>query len=144
MQCTLCSFSKVRVIDSRSSGATIRRRRECTACGHRYTTYEIVESHHTEVIKMSGRKQQFDRDKLSCKIALACHKTGITPVQIEEVVESISDRLQGHSTITSKELGLHVLDSLRPLSTVAYTRFASVYHRCETAGDMVNILSRAV
>jgi len=112
-------------------------------CGYRYTTYEVAESIGTEVIKVSGTRQPFDRDKLSTKIALACHKTDIGPIQIEQVVDLISDRVQSQPTITSKELRQRVLQSLKPLSTMAYAHFSSVYHRAQTARDMVNILSRA-
>jgi transcriptional repressor NrdR len=145
MLCTRCNSDQVRVIDSRSSnqGTSIRRRRECVGCCYRYTTYEVAESIGTEVIKVSGTRQPFDRDKLSTKIALACHKTDIGPIQIEQVVDLISDRVQSQPTITSKELRQRVLQSLKPLSTMAYARFSSVYHRAQTARDMVNILSRA-
>ena len=119
------------MVDSRSvrDGAAVRRRRECTSCHNRYTTYEFVEATPVLVIKKDGRRQPYGRDRLQAGLMKACEKRPISREQIEELVDGIERTLlaDGRSEISSREIGEAVMDRLQDLDEVAYVRFASVY-----------------
>ncbi len=131
MRCPLCGYSESKVVDSRPSedGATIRRRRECLKCGHRFTTYERLADNPIMVIKADGSSETFDRQKLMRGLLMACAKRPITPEQINELIDSIENDLRNASKneIRSKDLGEMALVRLATLDDVAYVRFASVY-----------------
>jgi len=129
------------VIDSRASreGSTIRRRRECLACTHRFTTYEEIEREGLMVIKRDGRREEFSRDKLLSGLRKACQKRPISPKVIEEVAEKIADELSDKydREVPGMAVGERVMEALRELDKVAYVRFASVYRRFEEATEFV-------
>ncbi|PSP19063.1 MAG: transcriptional regulator NrdR [Cyanobacteria bacterium QS_8_64_29] len=145
MQCPACQHTDSRVLESRSteSGQSIRRRRECLSCQHRFTTYERVEAIPTTVIKRDGRREPFERDKLLGGMARACTKTGVTRERLEALLEAIETQLQKRSgpEVTSRELGELVLSHLRPESEVAYIRFASVCRGFQNIEDFFATLS---
>jgi len=134
-----------RVIESRevSDGITIRRRRE-SPDGKRFTTYERVERPNLAVIKKSGVRELFDRDKLSNSIKRSVGKFFASEVEVEEMISDIEDGLYaiGENEITSKQIGDKVLDELAKRNEVAYIRFASVYHEFKTLDDFVKILEQ--
>ena len=129
------------MIDSRASreGATIRRRRQCIACGYRYTTYEEVERGGLVVLKRDDRREEFSKEKLLSGIKKACQKRPISPKAIEDLVERIvnevTDRFERE--VPAEFIGKMVMDGLRQIDEVAYVRFASVYRRFQEATDFV-------
>ena len=128
MKCPVCNFADSRVLDSRpvNEGSSIRRRRECPACGKRFTTYEVVDTVPISVIKRDGRSEFFDKHKLMLGIERACQKR---PCDASEIAVSIESELQNSliSEISSQEIGEMVLARLKEIDIVAYIRFASVY-----------------
>jgi transcriptional repressor NrdR len=141
MRCSKCGCQEDKVIDSRTSreGATIRRRRECLACGHRFTTYEEIENEAFTVVKRDDRREPFAREKLLHSLKVACHKRPISQQKIEEladkIVEEIGDKYDRE--VPSLALGERVMEALRNLDPVAYVRFASVYRRFEEPTEFV-------
>jgi transcriptional repressor NrdR len=129
------------VVDSRGSreGATIRRRRECTKCGHRFTTYEEIEHEGLMVLKRDDRREQFSKDKLLSGVRKACQKRPISPKVIEDLVEQIVDAVADkyEREVPAEFIGKLVMDGLRKIDDVAYVRFASVYRRFQEATDFV-------
>jgi transcriptional repressor NrdR len=134
-----------RVIESRevSDGVTIRRRRE-TPDGKRFTTYERIERPNLAVIKKSGARELFDRDKLSIAIKRSVGKFFASEVELEEMISDIENDLYaiGENEITSRQIGEKVLDELALRNEVAYVRFASVFHEFKTLDDFVKILEQ--
>lgn len=145
MRCSSCQHTNSRVLESRSaeSGQSIRRRRECLNCQHRFTTYERIEFVPITVIKRDGKRESFDRSKLVRGLVRACEKTGLSSGQLETLAEEIEAQLQGRSLreVTSSDIGELVLLHLRPLSEVAYVRFASVYRQFRGIRDFVDTLN---
>ena len=141
MRCPKCGCQVDKVIDSRSSseGATIRRRRECTQCAHRYTTYEELEHEGLMVQKRDGRHEEFSRDKLISGIRKACQKRPVTPTAMEELTDHIVAAITAkyEHEVPGEFIGTMVMDSLRELDSVAYVRYASVYRRFQEATDFV-------
>ena len=131
MRCPSCEFPESKVVDSRPSddGATIRRRRECLNCKHRFTTYERLGDTPLLVTKSDGSSETFDRNKLLRGVTVACAKRPITPDQINSLIDEIEAELRNmpRNEISSKDLGTKVLNRLASLDDVAYVRFASVY-----------------
>ena len=142
MRCPKCGCQDDKVIDSRASreGATIRRRRECTACGYRFTTYEEVEREGLMVLKRDGRHEEFSKEKLLSGVKKACQKRPITPKVMEDLVEHIVDVVTGkfEQEVPAEVIGKMVMDGLREIDDVAYVRFASVYRRFQEATDFVH------
>ena len=134
-----------RVIESRevSDGITIRRRRE-SPDGKRFTTYERVEKPNLAVIKKSGDRELYDRDKLSIAIKRSVGKFFASEVEVEEMISEVEDGLYalGENEITSKQIGDKVMDELAKRNEVAYVRFASVYRKFKTLDDFVKILEQ--
>ncbi len=130
------------MIDSRASreGATIRRRRECTACGYRFTTYEQIEHEELMVLKRDGRREEFSKDKLLSGIKKACQKRPISHEAMEElldrVVRQVTEKYEHE--VPADVIGRALMDELRKLDEVAYVRFASVYRRFQEATDFVH------
>ena len=139
MRCPFCTADDTQVKDSRPTeeGATIRRRRACTECGARFTTFERVQLRDLTVIKKGNKREPFDRDKLFRSISIACRKRPIDPDRIERVVNTIVRRLEssGDTDISSEMIGEMVMDALAALDKVAYVRFASVYRNFREARD---------
>jgi len=129
------------VIDSRASreGSTIRRRRECIGCGHRFTTYEEVERPRLMVLKRDNRREEFSREKLTAGMQKACQKRPVSQEAIAELVERIVDDLANtfDREVSCEAIGERVMTGLRGLDPVAYVRYASVYRRFEEATDFV-------
>lgn len=130
MKCPYCG-SKSKVIDTRSSGEGVRRRRECLACGQRFTTYERIAPMRLVVVKADGRREEFDQDKLLAGVRKACAKRPVSTEAIEELVSGIGGKLysRGELEVESRVIGEMVMERLRGLDDVAYVRFASVYRR---------------
>ena len=131
MKCPTCGHLEDKVIDSRSSkeGQAIRRRRECLKCQRRFTTYETVESTTLFIIKKDGRREAFNREKITNGLLRACEKRPISADKIKAIVDSVeADFLkQGVDEVRSNEIGERVMEALHQLDEVAYVRFASVY-----------------
>ena len=131
MHCPFCAAQDTRVVDSRLSpeGDRVRRRRECTQCGARFTTYEAAELIMPAVIKRDKRREPFSEDKLRAGMMRALEKRPVSAEQVEAVLRRITDRIRagGEREISSHQLGEWVMDELRRLDQVAYVRFASVY-----------------
>lgn len=144
MRCPACTHTVSRVLESRSAeaGQSVRRRRECLECSHRFTTYERIEFVPMRVIKRDGERESFDSSKLMRGIVRACEKTNVTPQQQQAIVNNIEAEIQQQSQreISSDELGAEVLKHLRELSEVAYVRFASVYGQFQSIRDFVETL----
>jgi transcriptional repressor NrdR len=144
MRCPFCGSENSQVKDSRPSdeNSAIRRRRICSDCGGRFTTFERVQLRDLVVIKKSGRKVVFDRDKLSRSIEVALRKRPIEPERIERLVSGLVRQLEssGETEITSAEIGELVIAALRELDPVAYVRFASVYRDFRDASDFQAVL----
>ena len=143
MRCPRCHGLEDRVIESRTlaEGTSIRRRRECTGCGYRYTSYERVEERPLMVIKSSGGREPYDRAKLERGIQQAIRKRPVGQDQVEEILNQIEDESMLNSRTThevpSQRLGEMVLERLYELDRVAYVRFASVYRNFEDVGEFV-------
>ncbi|HEY9612740.1 transcriptional regulator NrdR [Allocoleopsis sp.] len=144
MRCPYCQHTDSRVLESRSTeaGQSVRRRRECLQCKHRFTTYERIEFVPLTVIKRDGRRESFDRSKLLRGIIRACEKTEISQRRLEVFVDEIEAELHQQSgrEVTSNEIGELVLQYLREESEVAYIRFASVYRKFQGIRDFVETL----
>mgnify|MGYP001484379160 FL=1 len=133
MRCPYCQEYESRVIDSRSSedGCTIRRRRECTNCKRRFTTYERLEERPLLVVKNGGDREQFSREKILKGISKACEKRPVSLEEMETVVADIERELRDNfdREVSSKVIGEIIMDKLQSLDEVAYVRFASVYRQ---------------
>lgn len=133
MKCNQCSSADTKVIESRdvADGESIRRRRSCPHCNHRFTTYERIERPQMVVVKNDGTRELFNRDKLLAGLVRASEKTPVTTIQLEQLVSDIEQCIysQGEAEVSSIKLGEMVMDRLAQLNEVAYVRFASVYRR---------------
>lgn len=142
MRCPICGGQEDKVVDSRASreGATIRRRRECIVCQHRFTTYEEIERDGLMVLKRDGRHEEFSRDKLLSGIRKACQKRPVTPKVMEDLVDHIVAEVSGkfENEVPGEFIGTMVMEGLRTIDDVAYVRFASVYRRFQEATDFVH------
>jgi transcriptional repressor NrdR len=130
MKCPYCEES-TRVIDTREVSGAIRRRRECTACNHRVTTYERIAAVNLQIVKADQRREDFDRDKLLAGLRLACAKRPVSAATVEAIAGEIEGELfkMGKGEVESSVLGEMVMERLRAVDEVAYVRFASVYRR---------------
>lgn len=146
MRCSKCGCQEDKVIDSRTSreGATIRRRRECLGCGHRFTTYEEIENEAITVVKRDDRRESFSRDKLWNSLKIACQKRPISPETLEEIVDRITQQIgdKYDREVPSMAIGERVMEALRGLDQVAFVRFASVYRRFEEPTEFVQEVKR--
>jgi transcriptional repressor NrdR len=139
MRCPYCGAPDTQVKDSRPTedDASIRRRRVCASCGRRFTTFERVQLRDLVVVKRSGRRAPFDRDKLERSVEVAVRKRPVGPEQIEELVSRVTRKLEalGEAEIPSSKVGEFVMEELKGLDGVAYVRFASVYRDFREARD---------
>lgn len=146
MRCPFCSHSESKVIDSRPAeeGTTIRRRRECLACGKRFTTYEIMERLPLLVVKRDGSRQSFDRAKLYNGMVKACEKRPVPVDAIERIVDEIEQELQSslEREVSSEVIGEMVMEHLKDLDEVAYVRFASVYRQFKDINTFLEELNK--
>ncbi len=148
MKCMYCGCFDSKVIDSRAAddGTIIRRRRECTNCGKRFTTYETVENTPIFVVKTSGARQAFDPNKIRNGIIKACEKRPVPASTIDKIVEDIQKKIYNSlaQEITSKELGEMVCEALKETDEVAYVRFASVYRSFTDTTSFIKELEKMV
>lgn len=146
MKCPICNHTEDKVIDSRpsSDGSSIRRRRECLACGKRFTTYENIETLPLIVIKKDLSRETFDRNKILNSIIRACDKRQVTLSQMDNIVTEIENTLQNtlQNEITSDKIGSLVMEKLKNLDEVAYIRFASVYRQFKDIGAFMDELQK--
>jgi len=144
MRCPYCGNVDTQVKDSRPSedNASIRRRRVCQDCGGRFTTFERVQLRELHVLKRSGRRVPFERDKLVRSVQIALRKRTVDPERVERMVSGIVRQLEsgGESEINSEQIGHFVMEGLRALDDVAYVRFASVYRNFREAKDFEAIV----
>ena len=146
MKCPYCSFDESKVVDSRPTdeGERIRRRRECLRCGKRFTTYEVIETVPTVVIKKDKSREAFDRNKLLNGLLRACEKRPVSLATLEAVVDEIETMLQNSldREVPSSLIGTYAMDKLREIDEVAYVRFASVYREFKDINSFMDELSR--
>lgn len=146
MYCPFCQHRDTRVLESRltDESSSVRRRRECESCRKRFTTYERVESVALLVVKSSGAREPYSRDKLRAGVSTACAKTDLTAPELDELLDDLELELQstGKKEIHSKVLGELVLERLKDLNEVAYVRFASVYRQFQSVDDFILVLQK--
>lgn len=144
MKCPFCNNADTQVIDSRVSedGDTIRRRRRCTACERRFTTYERIELQMPTVVKRNGTRSEFDIAKLRGSLNLALRKRPVSTSQVDSAVARIQESLllSGQREVDSRYIGELVMAELRQLDQVAYVRFASVYKSFEDIGEFIHAI----
>jgi transcriptional repressor NrdR len=144
VRCPFCGFTDTQVKDSRPTedGSAIRRRRVCTECNGRFTTFERVQLRELVVVKKSGRRVPFDRDKLMRSIQVALRKRPVDPERVERLVSGIVRQLEaaGESEIPAENVGRIVMEALKALDDVAYVRFASVYRNFREAKDFEQLI----
>ncbi len=143
MKCIYCGSEDNKVLDSRNSDESIRRRRECNSCGRRFTTYEYVEKIPFSVVKRDGSRQSYDAKKLKNSIVLAAAKRPISEEQIDAIVSDIEKNIQNKmmQEIKASSLGEVVLKILKDLDIVAAVRYASVFKNFQNAEDYRNFLN---
>ena len=146
MRCPKCGGNKSSVVDSRQAedGNTIRRRRECEECQHRFTTYERVEERTLVVVKKDGTREQFSRDKIFNCIIRSAQKRPVSSDEIEEIVNRIEQKVRSQSDneINSEYIGSLVMDELAELDEITYVRFASVYRSFKDVGELESLLKQ--
>jgi transcriptional repressor NrdR len=144
MRCPFCGHVESQVKDSRPSedGAAIRRRRLCPECGGRFTTFERVQLRELTIVKRSGRRTPFDRDKLARSISIATRKRPIDPERLERMISAITRQLEsmGETELPSSAIGELVMKHLKQLDDVAYVRYASVYRDFKETEDFAKFL----
>ncbi len=143
MKCPACGTTDSKVIDSRpTETGSIRRRRECLSCGKRFTTYEIIDTVPTVVIKKNGQREVFDRNKIMSGIVKSCYKRPVTNEQLTDIVNQIEAELQNslRAEVTSSEIGGLVMEKLKGIDEVSYVRFASVYREFKDVATFMSEL----
>ncbi len=146
MNCPFCSRTDNHVVDSRDvrDGAEIRRRRECDACGRRFTTYERVDEVPVTVVKRDGQRESFDREKLLNGLLKACEKRPVPRRDLVAIVDVVESDIASREVreMSTEEIGNGVIEQLRHLDQVAYVRFASVYRRFEDVNQFMDELKQ--
>ena len=145
MRCPFCAHEDSQVKDSRPSedGAAIRRRRQCEACGARFTTFERVQLRELTVLKKDGKREPFDRAKLERAIGHSTRKRDIAPAKIEQLVSGVQRQLETRGDeVSTVQIGEAVMAGLKALDHVAYIRFASIYKDFTDPGDFAEIAER--
>lgn len=146
MKCPYCDFYETKVVDSRPTdeGQAIRRRRECTKCSKRFTTYEKIEEIPLVVVKKDGTRQPYNRNKLLNGIIRACEKRPVSMKVMDEIVGNIEKKLQNslEREITSNYIGEMVMNSLKKVDEVAYVRYASVYRQFKDLNTFMDELKK--
>ncbi len=144
MKCPFCGHVRDKVVDSRESGSgdAIRRRRECLACGRRFTSYERIEEIPYFVIKKDGRREAFDRNKLMTGLQRACEKRPVPAKALNAIVDAVEQMVQDSPDreVEARTIGEQVMRALKDLDKVAYVRFASVYRRFEDVEEFMTEL----
>ena len=144
MKCPFCSADDTQVIDSRvnDEGDSIRRRRRCSLCDKRFTTYETAELHLPQVVKQNGTREEFNREKLRSSFTRALHKRPVPTEYVDRAIEHIVQKIlgQGEREIMARALGESVMHELKAMDKVAYIRFASVYRSFQDVDDFNNVI----
>jgi transcriptional repressor NrdR len=144
LKCPFCGDADTQVIDSRinEEGDSIRRRRKCSVCDKRFTTYETAELHMPQVVKTNGTREEFSRDKLRLSFSRALHKRPVPTEYVDRAIEHIAQKLLslGEREIPARELGESVMQELKHMDKVAYIRFASVYRSFSDVDDFNNVI----
>ena len=145
MKCPRCGSEEDKVVDSRAvrDGRAVRRRRECLHCEERYTTYEAVETQPVLVVKRSGERMAYHREKVILGVTKACEKRPVSLEQIEIIVDRVERDLAraGRREVPSETIGLYVMEQLRDVDEVAYVRFASVYRSFQNIDEFFALLN---
>ena len=145
MKCPRCGTEAGKVVDSRSvrEGRAVRRRRECLECGERFTTYESLETRPMLVVKRSGERVAYHREKVIVGVTKACEKRPVSLEEIEMIVDQVEHKLagSGRREVPSETIGLTVLEELRQVDDVAYVRFASVYRSFQSVDEFFSLLT---
>ena len=148
MRCPFCSSEDTQVKDSRQAedNTTVRRRRLCGNCGGRFTTFERVQLRELTVVKKSGRRTPFDRDKLARSIHIALQKRPVEPERVEQMISGVVRQLEsaGNSDINSDQIGALVMEGLASLDKVAYVRYASVYKDFRATQDFETFIEEEI
>lgn len=143
VRCPYCKQEETKVVDSRDAPNALRRRRECCACGKRFTTYERVETTNLLVVKKDGTREQYDREKLRRAIGLPCQKLSISSERIDRALTNIERKLaESKGEVSSSRIGDLVMRELKKLDKVAYIRFAAVYREFADLADFETELSK--
>ncbi|MEW6276554.1 MAG: transcriptional regulator NrdR [Bacillota bacterium] len=146
MRCPFCKYEDTKVLDSRPAedGCVIRRRRECTRCGRRFTTYERFDEVPLMVVKKDGRREPFDRGKLLTGLTLACRKRPVAVARIHELADEVERELRARAELeaASRDIGELVMEKLRLEDEVAYVRFASVYREFKDVHGFVREIEK--
>jgi len=144
MRCPFCGSEDTQVKDSRSAedGSSIRRRRQCSACSGRFTTFERVQLREMTVVKSSGRREMFDREKLARSVHISLRKRNVAEERVDQMISGVIRRLEalGEGEIESKLIGQMVMEGLAGLDDVAFVRYASVYRNFREARDFEQIV----
>ncbi len=145
MKCPKCSQDDDKVLDSRTArdGAAIRRRRECIACGFRFTTYEEIDRDEVMVVKTDGSRQAFDRTKVNVAIRHACGKRPVSDEQIRTMIDNVVSKIEGEE-VSSAQIAEFVMEELHRVDEVAYIRFASVYRRFTDVAQFLSAITEIV
>ena len=145
MKCPKCGSDDDKVLDSRAvrDGAAIRRRRECTVCGTRFTTHEEIDRDEVTVVKQDGTREPFSRQKLEKGVRIACQKRPVSEDQLQSLLDSVVASIEGEEVPTSK-IGELVMERLHALDEVAYIRFASVYRRFTDVNQFLSTITEMV
>ena len=148
MKCCFCGHTESKVIDSRPTdeGASIRRRRECLACGKRFTTYETIETVSVMVVKKDKSREAFDREKLLKGLLRACEKRPVPVKQLENLVDEVETTVQNmlEREVTSEAIGEMVMERLKKIDDIAYIRFASVYRQFRDIDSLNEEVSKLI
>lgn len=144
MKCPFCGADDTQVIDSRvnEEGNSIRRRRRCSQCDKRFTTYETAELHMPQVVKQNGNREEFNKDKLRLSFTRALHKRSVPTEEVDQALDRIVQRIlgQGEREVQARALGEIVMDELKKMDKVAYIRFASVYRSFSDVDDFHQVI----
>ena len=145
MKCIYCGCEDSKVLDSRSTEETnaIRRRRECTGCGKRFTTYETIETVPVLVVKKDGSRQPFNIEKIRSGMTKACEKRPVSMTQIDQMAEDIQKQVQNslRQEISSQEIGEMIMEKLKAVDEIAYVRVASVYRQFKDVTNFIKLIT---
>ena len=145
MKCIYCGCEDSKVLDSRRTEETnaIRRRRECTGCGKRFTTYETIETVPVLVVKKDGSRQPFNIEKIRSGMTKACEKRPVSMTQIDQMAEDIQKQVQNslRQEISSQEIGEMIMEKLKAVDEIAYVRFASVYRQFKDVTNFIKLIT---
>ena len=145
MKCPFCNNENIRVIDSRPAedNNAIRRRRQCEACGRRFTTYEKIETIPLMVVKKDETREPYDRSKIEAGVLLACHKRPVSTQDINHLVDEVENEVfNAEKEVSTTRIGTLVMDKLKELDEVAYVRFSSVYREFKDVNTFLKELEK--